>query len=191
MYKRNTVVSFSPSMFVLTALCLLSIVITAKSQPSANGAPLKGVDVKLGKNPGGQAASRTTDENGKFDFGVLPKGSYYLIVLLPENTKNAADAPVAGEKSSSANSSVKSCLITINTGTSEPIKAGWDFEKKKAFDLVAQSNEKTKYNEKTNESSRISASEKIVYKEKIILESDGVHSVNGTIVKSKSNITNN
>ena len=32
------------------------------------GAPLKGVDVKLGKN------QRTTDANGKADFGVLPDG---------------------------------------------------------------------------------------------------------------------
>jgi hypothetical protein len=42
------------------------------------GAPLKGIDVKLGKNPGGGCAARTTDGGGKADFGVWPKGSYTL-----------------------------------------------------------------------------------------------------------------
>jgi len=42
------------------------------------GAPLKGIDVKLGKNPGGGCAARTTDAGGKADFGVWPKGSYTL-----------------------------------------------------------------------------------------------------------------
>jgi hypothetical protein len=42
------------------------------------GAPLKGVDVKLGRNPGGIIANRTADNQGKSDFGLLPAGSYYL-----------------------------------------------------------------------------------------------------------------
>ena len=42
------------------------------------GAPLKGIDVKLGKNPGGGCASRTTDAAGNADFGVWPKGNYTL-----------------------------------------------------------------------------------------------------------------
>src|SRR3984885_2400390 len=42
------------------------------------GAPLKGIDVKLGKNPGGGCAARTTDTGGKADFGVWPKGNYTL-----------------------------------------------------------------------------------------------------------------
>jgi len=42
------------------------------------GAPLKGVDVKLGKNPGGGCAARTTDGAGKANFGVWPKGNYTL-----------------------------------------------------------------------------------------------------------------
>src|SRR5437763_14205818 len=44
------------------------------------GAPLKGVDVKLGKNPGGTPAARTTNAEGKSDFGVVPAGSYYVVV---------------------------------------------------------------------------------------------------------------
>ena len=44
------------------------------------GAPLKGIDVKLGKNPGGGAAARTTNASGQADFGVLPAGDYTIEV---------------------------------------------------------------------------------------------------------------
>jgi hypothetical protein len=47
-------------------------------QVALAGAPLKGIDVKLGKNPGGGCAARTTDEGGKANFGVWPKGNYTL-----------------------------------------------------------------------------------------------------------------
>ena len=47
------------------------------------GAPLKGVDVKLGKNPGGGCAARTTDAGGTADFGVWPKGNYTLEFAAP------------------------------------------------------------------------------------------------------------
>ena len=49
-----------------------AIILTANALA---GAPLKGVDIKLGKNPGGKPAARTTDSDGHFSFGVLPKGS--------------------------------------------------------------------------------------------------------------------
>lgn len=43
------------------------------------GAPLKGCDIKLGKNPGGSPAARTTtDDEGKFTFENLPAGKYDL-----------------------------------------------------------------------------------------------------------------
>jgi hypothetical protein len=54
------------------------------------GAPLKGIDVKLGKNPGGGPASRTTDANGTANFGVLPKGSYTITFTLPAQSSNVA-----------------------------------------------------------------------------------------------------
>src|ERR1039458_4870797 len=49
-----------------------------RAQLAFAGAPLKGIDVKLGKNPGGGCAARTTDAGGKADFGVWPKGNYTL-----------------------------------------------------------------------------------------------------------------
>lgn len=69
------------------ALIALTLVIFTAA-PALAGAPLKGVDVKLGRNPGGNLASRITGADGQFDFGVLPKGSYEI-----------AFTPAAGQRS--------------------------------------------------------------------------------------------
>jgi hypothetical protein len=44
------------------------------------GAPLKGIDVKLGKNPGGGCANRATGADGTADFGVWPRGNYTISI---------------------------------------------------------------------------------------------------------------
>jgi hypothetical protein len=54
------------------ATCVLLV------QVALAGAPLKGIDVKLGKNPGGGCAARTTNGVGRANFGVWPKGNYTL-----------------------------------------------------------------------------------------------------------------
>jgi hypothetical protein len=72
------------------------------------GAPLKGVDVKLGKNPGGSPAARTTDANGHFDFGVVEKGSYELTLAPPASAKGTPET----------------CLVEVNGQ-----KAAWHFNK--------------------------------------------------------------
>ncbi len=60
------------------------------------GAPLKGVDVKLGKNPGGTPAARTTtDGKGNFGFGVLPQGSYSVIIKFIVKSSLAKALPTA------------------------------------------------------------------------------------------------
>ena len=56
------------------------------------GAPLKGIDVKLGKNPGGGCAARTTDTGGNADFGVWPKGNYTLEFAPADSSLAAAPA---------------------------------------------------------------------------------------------------
>jgi len=59
-------------LLLAVVFCVLCI------QNAVAGAPLKGIDVKLGKNPGGGCAARTTDGAGKANFGVWPKGNYTL-----------------------------------------------------------------------------------------------------------------
>ncbi len=65
-------------------LALAAALVLVGQQSAFAGAPLKGVDVKLGKNPGGGAAARTTDAHGHADFGAwpaLPKGQVYTITF--------------------------------------------------------------------------------------------------------------
>lgn len=151
--------------FVL--VCFLSVMIAAQKAPaSTQGAPLKGVDVKLGRAPGGQIASRTTASDGKFDFGVLPVGSYYLTFAVDEKAK--WDVP--------ENTNLKPFLILIDGAKGGQIRQAWDAKAGRAFDPFARSASKSEG------------------PEKIAIESDGVHPLTGvcrTVVKSKSNITNN
>ncbi len=51
---------------------------------SVFGAPLKGIDVKLGRNPGGGCAARTTtNNNGEYSFTNVDTGSYLIYVDIP------------------------------------------------------------------------------------------------------------
>lgn len=161
MSKRNNTLLIS--LVVVALLCPL----TSSAQKGPNttsGAPLKGVDVKLGKNPGGSPAARTTtDSEGKFTFGVLPAGSYVLELERPKHSENP--------------DTLKPVAITLKGAVGSQIKIGWNFVTNKPFDLTTESTAKAKA------------------PEKIILESDGHTPITGvcetTIIKSKSNITNN
>jgi len=164
MFKRNTVHTSLLSAFAM--LCLFSGVTAQKGNQSTTGAPLKGVDVKLGKNPGGSPAARTTDSNGKINWGVLAKGHYYLIVAGPTK-QNAANS------NASVNDDIY--VVEITGAVGGPIKRGWDPKKKQAFTLPTSAQSKA-------------APE---YKDTITFDSDGNTPCKTTIVKLKSNISNN
>ena len=66
------------------------------AQAAFAGAPLKGVDVKLGKNPGGGCAARTTGSDGTVDFGVWPKGNYTLSFFKSQMATEASSGKATG-----------------------------------------------------------------------------------------------
>jgi hypothetical protein len=159
MVKRNVV-----------ALAVFAIILAAgagfaqKGPENTNGAPLKGVDVKLGKNPGGSPAARTTDNEGKINFGVLDKGSYYLIVAVPDKDANrAADDDIY--------------LVKITAASGAPVEWAWRVKKHDAAMASIQ-----------NMKGRMA---QVTFHDRITFDSDGVTPTEVTIVKSKSNITNN
>ena len=175
MFKQKLIHASLVSGSVLAALCLFASTATAQKGPqSTEGAPLRGVDVKLGRNPGGTAAARTihVDDNGKFDAGTLDAGSYTL-TLLPPKEANAATSNARSTTDADV------YLVTIKLGTREPIVWAWDPAKKKAF--------------KPQDAQARATGSQPVYQDTIVFEvpNPGPYSCEGTLVKSKSNITNN
>ena len=175
MFRRSIVHSLFPLVFALTAVFLFSAVVNAQKGPQGTaGAPLKGVDVKLGKNPGGSPAARTTtDEEGNFAFPVVPAGEYILTLELKKDTP---DARAARSSSTSTDAKDKFCNITLKLPGGEEVQKGYDLTQNKAFDPTVkptnQSTSKTKL-------------------EPFIIRSDGATPLNGRVVRSKSNISNN
>ena len=102
-----------------------------KGPSSTTGAPLKGVDIKLGKNPGGSPAARaTTNAKGEFNFGVQPAGKYDLIVSPPPDSADT-QAGGAAEKRINLNSSRSNRLAIVVDGVKDgPVKKDLDFKQK-------------------------------------------------------------
>ena len=134
-----------------SARILLAVAVAMVTMSVYAGAPLKGVDVKLGRNPGGSAAARTTDASGKVDFGVVESGSY-LITLDHRGNRDDAEVEITGS-------------------TAGKLRKRWSFKENKAYDVAATART-------TGEAA-------------IAIATDGKHPVQVTIVKSKSNISNN
>jgi hypothetical protein len=136
------------------------------------GAPLKGVDVKLGRNPGGGASARTTDAGGKINFGVLPRGSYTLELVTPMPTPPAPGARVEPP--------MQTALVEIEGIGATPYKVEWNFMMRRPSPV--QPPEATPV---------ATARQAGPPPDKIFFDSDGSHPVMVTIIKSKSNISNN
>src|ERR1043166_179537 len=173
MSKRNAVPASVLLAFAVATVGLFSAVIVAQKGPqSTTGAPLRGVDVKLGKNPGGSPAARTTtDADGNFTFQNVPAGDYILTLEIRKD---------AGKESGGVirpNDPVFNlCYVTLNLPGGEKVQKGYDLEKNRAFDPA------------TDPSKQDAAGAKL---EPFPVHSDGTHPLNGMVVKSKSNISNN
>ena len=159
------------------SVLLVAVQVALCAGEARAGAPLKGVDVKLGRNPGGGAAARTTtDENGAFAFGVLPAGSYTLTLELPGPTAPAGAAAVSrGSGAEGAPPQQAKVEIVVGART---VTGYWDFQRRAAFDPAQDAAAKA-----APDAARIT------------LELDGREPLRGrcetAVVKSKSNITNN
>ena len=177
MSNRNTLHASILSAFALTMLCLLSAGVNAQKGPQGtDGAPLKGVDVKLGKNPGGSPAARTTsDEKGHFTFPNVAGGSY--IVTL-ERKQGSTNTNTAGGSATLADPPVTFCYITLNLPGGKKVEMGYDLVKNKAFDP-------------TIDPAKLSTLKVKDFPDFVIVVPTGGGSVEGTIIRSKSNITNN
>ena len=201
MSKRSTVSASILLASALATLCLLAAVITAQKGPNTTfvtkasqlsltnttlatmtvtvpGAPLKGVDVKLGRNPGGSPQSRTTDENGKIDLSDLAPGSYWMEIAPLSNAQKAANA--GGED--------YSYLVVTITGTR--LVGG---EKARSLDI-----KKWQFvDPRKNTMARTTTPPADTYSKRIEFEigpATGGHPpvpVGIAIIRAKSNITNN
>jgi hypothetical protein len=88
--------------------------------PFVPGGPLKGIDVKLGKNPGGGIQARVrTDSTGFYMFDSIPVGGYKIYVDIPNLPMDSTrELIIAAEDSSIQNNYfVDSAKIYVNADT--------------------------------------------------------------------------
>ena len=90
--------------FVRTALACAVLLLAATAAMA--GDPIPGVDVNLGKNPGGNAITATTDADGRIVFKGLTPGDYELVIDGPSLVAaiNKLIPPPAPEKKKSHSS---------------------------------------------------------------------------------------
>ena len=132
MLPRKGVQTLALSVTAIIVIITICAAGTAQTPTSANGAPLKGVDVKLGKNPGGQAAARaTTNAKGEYNLGIQPSGKYDLTVSPPPDLTDTQTTGGADQRASNLNlskSNINRVAITIHGVKGGPIKKNLDFK---------------------------------------------------------------
>lgn len=136
MFKHNGLTAKVQQALIFTMFAVICSAAPAQKGPSSTtGAPLKGVDVKLGKNPGGSPAARsTTNEKGEFNFGVVPAGKYNIVVSPPDSADTYV-AAVGDQRASNLNlskSNIYRLAIAIDGVKGGPIKKDLDLKKSEA-----------------------------------------------------------
>ena len=97
----------------------------ANGNNSVMGTPVRGIVVKLGKNPAGGCANRTTtDVNGNYIFTNVDIGSYFVFVDIPNFIDTIANVSISSTNPSSTNNnycvdSVKVHFCKAATGIEE------------------------------------------------------------------------
>jgi hypothetical protein len=172
MFKRCSRSLPMASAFALATLFLFTMDVAMA------GAPLKGVDVKLGKNPGGSPAARTTtDANGAFVFADLPAGSYWLTFELPTQRNGASGTAASARGTAVPAAPVTQAKIDMVVD-GKTIAGYWDFERQAAF-----------------EPTQSAAAKSMVAGARLNVEIKSPGRLTGTceaaVVKSKPNISNN
>lgn len=107
---------------VTKTLAILAVVLLGGLTAFA-GAPLKGIDVKLGKNPGGGCAARSSDAGGAVNFGVWPKGQYTVSLgAAPAGyARSAQQARLHVQIQSGGQAAIHHVLPAVNVEDLEPI----------------------------------------------------------------------
>ena len=101
-------------------VAFLVLVFGLAAQGAFAGAPLKGVDVKLGKNPGGGCAAKVSDGGGEANFGVWPKGSY-TVSFDVANAPGASPKNLHIEIAGAAEGTITHVVATSTADRLEPI----------------------------------------------------------------------
>lgn len=88
---------------------IIALVILAPSASfAADGGPIPGLDVKLGKNPGGIVAHSTTNKLGEFAFDKPVVAGEYVLTISWDDAVRLAPKNASGAKSKAAS------VITVN-----------------------------------------------------------------------------
>lgn len=136
-------------------------------KPAKAGQGVPNVEVGLRKKPRGVIIQRTrTDEKGGFSFGVLPAGSYALVI---------EEHPAGNLNRTNLNSSKSNiCVVTLEGGTSGQLNREWAAAGKASAGTARQS-QSSSFGEKAFE---------------LPFESDGRREIRGTLKTKHDTVKN-